>query len=323
MAYYLAAIGRPKDASPFLTPTTDDVIWIYERGIWGLLRQRAIGARTLLVSRGVGNARPRRLERSHGPRVVRRRNSPTRSPSNPRAHESALDVRVGGREADAASIIRPGAQALRFDGRTPSLYNRVPPNKAPVDLFGLIEGFGAGWRPVLPTPRPVHRRDHRPGRGAGLPAPRPRSAACTALDVGFPGGRPILDGDHPVDRRHSLSVSLVSLILKLRRHDPLDRKLDPEPSFWGRHEPNPWDRYRGPAPVLMPDPRPGLELPLPRLRGGAAPRRGDRRRLPGGAPLPQAARFRFSQPGREVRAARSGNRPRAGSTPWVSTTSRS
>jgi hypothetical protein len=36
-----------------------------------------------------------------------------------------------------------------------------------------------------------------------------------------------------------LSVSLASLFLKLRGQDPLDRRLDPEPSFWRPHEPNP------------------------------------------------------------------------------------
>jgi heme/copper-type cytochrome/quinol oxidase subunit 2 len=36
-----------------------------------------------------------------------------------------------------------------------------------------------------------------------------------------------------------LSVSVVSVFLKLRGQDPLDRKLDPEPSFWRPHDPNP------------------------------------------------------------------------------------
>ena len=36
-----------------------------------------------------------------------------------------------------------------------------------------------------------------------------------------------------------LSVSLVNLAMRLGRHDPLDRSLAPEPSFWRPHDPNP------------------------------------------------------------------------------------
>lgn len=36
-----------------------------------------------------------------------------------------------------------------------------------------------------------------------------------------------------------VSVSLVSVFLRLFLKDPLDRKLDKEPSFWRPHEPNP------------------------------------------------------------------------------------
>jgi hypothetical protein len=36
-----------------------------------------------------------------------------------------------------------------------------------------------------------------------------------------------------------VSVSLVSLGLRLSGKDPLDRTLRPEPSFWRPHEPNP------------------------------------------------------------------------------------
>jgi hypothetical protein len=36
-----------------------------------------------------------------------------------------------------------------------------------------------------------------------------------------------------------VSVSAVSLFMRLFLEDPLDRKLDPEPSFWRPHEPNP------------------------------------------------------------------------------------
>jgi len=36
-----------------------------------------------------------------------------------------------------------------------------------------------------------------------------------------------------------LSVSLVSLFMKLFGKDPLDRSLKAEPSFWRAHEPNP------------------------------------------------------------------------------------
>lgn len=36
-----------------------------------------------------------------------------------------------------------------------------------------------------------------------------------------------------------LSVGPVGLVMKLLRHDPLDRRLAPEPSFWRAHEPNP------------------------------------------------------------------------------------
>ena len=36
-----------------------------------------------------------------------------------------------------------------------------------------------------------------------------------------------------------LSVGPISLVLRLRRSDPLDRSLRSEPSFWRAHEPNP------------------------------------------------------------------------------------
>jgi hypothetical protein len=36
-----------------------------------------------------------------------------------------------------------------------------------------------------------------------------------------------------------LSVGPVGLGMRLLRHDPLDRRLTPEPSFWRPHEPNP------------------------------------------------------------------------------------
>lgn len=36
-----------------------------------------------------------------------------------------------------------------------------------------------------------------------------------------------------------LSVGPVGLFMRLFRHDPLDRRLGPEPSFWRAHEPNP------------------------------------------------------------------------------------
>jgi hypothetical protein len=36
-----------------------------------------------------------------------------------------------------------------------------------------------------------------------------------------------------------LSISLVSLGMRLARKDPLDRSLAAEPSFWRAHEPNP------------------------------------------------------------------------------------
>ena len=35
------------------------------------------------------------------------------------------------------------------------------------------------------------------------------------------------------------SVALVSTFMRLFGKDPLDRALDPEPSFWRAHEPNP------------------------------------------------------------------------------------
>jgi len=38
-----------------------------------------------------------------------------------------------------------------------------------------------------------------------------------------------------------LSVSLVSAVMKLRGHDPLDRTLAVEPSFWRDHDPGPLD----------------------------------------------------------------------------------
>jgi hypothetical protein len=36
-----------------------------------------------------------------------------------------------------------------------------------------------------------------------------------------------------------LSVGPVGLVMRLFGHDPLDRRLSPEPSFWRAHEPNP------------------------------------------------------------------------------------
>jgi len=36
-----------------------------------------------------------------------------------------------------------------------------------------------------------------------------------------------------------LSVGPIGLAMRLLRHDPLDRRLAPEPSFWRAHEPNP------------------------------------------------------------------------------------
>jgi hypothetical protein len=36
-----------------------------------------------------------------------------------------------------------------------------------------------------------------------------------------------------------LSIGPIGLAMRLGRHDPLDRGLDPEPSFWRPHEPNP------------------------------------------------------------------------------------
>jgi hypothetical protein len=35
------------------------------------------------------------------------------------------------------------------------------------------------------------------------------------------------------------SVGIIGGIMRLLGKDPLDRKLDPEPSFWRSHEPNP------------------------------------------------------------------------------------
>jgi hypothetical protein len=36
-----------------------------------------------------------------------------------------------------------------------------------------------------------------------------------------------------------LSVGPIGLVMRLLGHDPLDRRLTPEPSFWRAHEPNP------------------------------------------------------------------------------------
>jgi len=36
-----------------------------------------------------------------------------------------------------------------------------------------------------------------------------------------------------------LSVGPIGIVMKLFGHDPLDRRLAPEPSFWRAHEPNP------------------------------------------------------------------------------------
>ena len=36
-----------------------------------------------------------------------------------------------------------------------------------------------------------------------------------------------------------VSIALMSAVLKAMGKDPLDRGLDPEPSFWRAHEPNP------------------------------------------------------------------------------------
>ncbi|HEY7516495.1 MAG TPA: SxtJ family membrane protein [Vicinamibacteria bacterium] len=36
-----------------------------------------------------------------------------------------------------------------------------------------------------------------------------------------------------------VSVGPISVVMRLRDRDPLDRALRPEPSFWRAHEPNP------------------------------------------------------------------------------------
>ena len=36
-----------------------------------------------------------------------------------------------------------------------------------------------------------------------------------------------------------VSVGPVGLVMRLAGHDPLDRRLAPEPTFWRAHEPNP------------------------------------------------------------------------------------
>ena len=36
-----------------------------------------------------------------------------------------------------------------------------------------------------------------------------------------------------------LSVGPVGLVMRLFGHDPLDRRLAPEPTFWRAHQPNP------------------------------------------------------------------------------------
>jgi membrane-associated protease RseP (regulator of RpoE activity) len=42
-----------------------------------------------------------------------------------------------------------------------------------------------------------------------------------------------------------LSVGPIGLAMRLFGHDPLDRRLAPEPSFWRAHEPNPLGPERG------------------------------------------------------------------------------
>jgi hypothetical protein len=42
-----------------------------------------------------------------------------------------------------------------------------------------------------------------------------------------------------------LSVGPIGLVMRLLGHDPLDRRLAPEPSFWRAHEPNPLGPERG------------------------------------------------------------------------------
>ena len=42
-----------------------------------------------------------------------------------------------------------------------------------------------------------------------------------------------------------LSVGPIGLAMRLLRHDPLDRRLAPEPSFWRAHEPNPLGPEQG------------------------------------------------------------------------------
>jgi Saxitoxin biosynthesis operon protein SxtJ len=41
-----------------------------------------------------------------------------------------------------------------------------------------------------------------------------------------------------------LSIGPVGLVMRLFGHDPLDRRLAPEPSFWRGHEPNPLGPHR-------------------------------------------------------------------------------
>ena len=66
----------------------------------------------------------------------------------------------------------------------------------------------------------------------------PRSAALRALDGLLPGPGVVLDGGDPA-LVYLFSVGPVGLGMRLLGKDPLDRTLEPEPTFWRRHEPNP------------------------------------------------------------------------------------
>ncbi len=73
----------------------------------------------------------------------------------------------------------------------------------------------------------------------GLPALRPEVPRLRALDRLLPGDREGVDGRHPRDRLPASRSGPVGLVMRLFGHDPLDRRLAPEPSFWRAHEPNP------------------------------------------------------------------------------------
>ena len=127
------------------------------------------------------------------------------------------------------------------------------PGVDPLRLAGLIIGGcyleelqplePAGRRGLARRPAPALedrrlRHDRGPGR-AGLPPPRPEVPGLRPVDRASSRGSarsgPPSSCPSSTSSRWARSASSCGSL----GHDPLDRRLAPEPTFWRAHEPNP------------------------------------------------------------------------------------